>query len=102
MPVEQEPLVLDVGNSHHEIRADDTAAHPTTEQKRQPAEHLPLGDILLVFKGVSNPFRELLVVRHVGGTDQTSANGFSSADGPYTDGTGTSSRRKYTSNCPRW
>src|SRR5438128_4527631 len=30
------------------------------------------------------------------------ANGFSSALGPYTDGTGTSSSRKYTSSWPRW
>jgi len=30
------------------------------------------------------------------------ANGLSSAVGPYTDGTGTSSSRKYTSSCPRW
>lgn len=86
-----------VGNPHHQVATDDTAAHPAAAEKGETAEHLPFSDVSPLFEHSANSLRESFVVRHEGVIDsrhQTPANGFSSALGPYTDGTGMSSSRK--------
>jgi hypothetical protein len=84
------------------LTGDNAAAHATTAEKREASEHPAFRNVSPFAEQGPNSLREPLVERHGSGTDQAAANGFSSALGPYTDRTGTSSRRKYRSNCPRW
>lgn len=86
-----ERLVIIVGYANHQIAADDTAAHAALQQKRQTAEHLAFFDVGSI-QYSADALGERLVVSH--GRQCEAANGFSSALGPYTEGTGTSSKRR--------
>ena len=53
-----------VRDSHHQIAANDSAAHPTAAEESEATEHLALGDVVPSVECLANPIRESLVVRH--------------------------------------
>jgi len=51
------------GDPHHQIAADDAAAHPTAVEKRETTEHLAFTDVLPIAQRPTDAIRELLVGR---------------------------------------
>ena len=58
------PLVLVSGDAHHQVTADDAAAHAALEQERETAEHLSFNDPSPCADYLSDAIREHVVVRH--------------------------------------
>ncbi|HWK10792.1 MAG TPA: hypothetical protein VNR64_12115 [Vicinamibacterales bacterium] len=52
-------------DAHHEIVADNAAAHAPVAEKREPAEHLSLGDIASAGKSVAHALGQQVVKRYV-------------------------------------
>ncbi len=47
-----------VGDSHHQIAPNDSAAHPTAVQEGEAAEHLAFGDVVPSAERLANPIRK--------------------------------------------
>jgi hypothetical protein len=62
----QELVIVVRRDAHHQICANDAAAHPTMTQEAEAAEHLALGDVSPCARHLSNSTSESLVVRHEG------------------------------------
>ena len=58
-------VVLVVGDSDHQVVADNAATHAAAAQKREPAKHSAFGDVSPVDEQGSNASREFLVVAHI-------------------------------------
>jgi hypothetical protein len=67
----QDFVELILCDTHHQVWAHDAAAHPTTAQKREAAEHFALGEVLPCAERLANSLSELLVVGHVGFRSRT-------------------------------
>jgi hypothetical protein len=53
-----------LAGSEHQVVSDDAAGHAAGDEKREPAEHSPLGDIWDLPQGVADALGELVVERH--------------------------------------
>jgi galactose-1-phosphate uridylyltransferase len=57
-------LELIIRHSHHQIMANDSAAHPTAAQECEAAKHLAFGDVVATIEGLADAIRKWLVEGH--------------------------------------